>query len=53
MTARIVDSRGAAKVEGDPANSRYSFRRADRTSHVTDKPRAKLVTIQVELRSRQ
>ena len=39
------------KIEGDDANSRYWYRRADRMAHVADKPRAELAAIQTELRS--
>ena len=41
------------KIEGDEANSRYWYRRANRMDHVTDEPRAELAAIQVELRSRR
>jgi hypothetical protein len=37
------------KIEGDLANSRYWYRRADRMEHVEDEPRAELAAIQVEL----
>jgi hypothetical protein len=37
------------KIEGDPANSRYWYRRADRMDHVADEPRAELAVIQAEL----
>ena len=40
------------KMEGDLANSRYWYRRADRMDHVADKPRAELAAIQAELHSR-
>ncbi|HEV2328305.1 MAG TPA: hypothetical protein VG077_07375 [Verrucomicrobiae bacterium] len=40
------------KFEGDLANSRYWYRRADRLDHVDDKPRTELAAIQAELRSR-
>ena len=39
------------KLEGDLANSRYWYRRADRMEHVEDEPRAELVAIQTELQS--
>jgi len=38
------------KIEGDLANSRYWYRRADRLDRVTEEPRAELVAIQAELR---
>ena len=41
------------KVEGDPVNSRYWYRRAGRMQHVADEPRAELAVIQAELRSSQ
>jgi len=41
------------KIEGDLANSRHWYRRADRMNHVSDEPRAELAAIQAELRSRQ
>ena len=37
------------KIEGDPGNSRYWYRRADRLDHVNDKPRAELASIRAEL----
>jgi len=37
------------KIEGDLANSRYWYRRADRMNRVTDEPRAELAAIQAEL----
>jgi hypothetical protein len=37
------------KVEGDLANSRYWYRRAERRDHVADEPRAELMAIKVEL----
>lgn len=40
------------KIEGDQANSRYWYRRADRMDRVTEEPRIELIAIQVELRSR-
>jgi len=39
------------KIEGDDANSRYWYRRADRMAHVADEPRGELAAIQVEFRS--
>ena len=39
------------KIEGDPSNSRYWYRRADRMDHVDDEPHAELTAIQAELRS--
>lgn len=41
------------KLEGDPGNARYWYRRADRMEHVEDEPSAELETIQNELRSQQ
>ena len=41
------------KIEGDLANSRYWYRRADRLDHVADEPNAELAVIQAELRSRR
>jgi len=41
------------KIEGDPSNSRYWYRRADRMDHVDDEPRAELELIRDELRSRR
>ena len=37
------------KLEGDPGNARYWYRRADRMEHVEDEPRAELAAIQTEL----
>jgi hypothetical protein len=37
------------KIEGDPGNSRYWYRRADRLDHVNDEPRAELASIRAEL----
>jgi hypothetical protein len=37
------------KIEGDLANSRYWYRRADRMKHVEDEPRAELASIKDEL----
>jgi len=37
------------KLEGDPGNARYWYRRANRMEHVADKPRAELAAIQTEL----
>ena len=39
------------KIEGDPGNARYWYRRADRMEHVEDEPRAELAAIQSELRA--
>lgn len=39
------------KLEGDPGNARYWYRRADRMQHVEDEPRAELAVIQNELRN--
>ena len=41
------------KIEGDLANSRYWYRRADRMQHTEDEPGAELAAIRAELRSRQ
>ena len=38
------------KIEGDPGNARYWYRRADRMDHVNEEPRAELAAIQAELR---
>jgi hypothetical protein len=37
------------KIEGDLANSRYWYRRADQMDHVSDEPRAELAAIQSKL----
>ena len=37
------------KIEGDLANSRYWYRRADRLDRVAEEPRAELVAIRTEL----
>ena len=37
------------KIEGDLGNARYWYQRADRMSHVTDKPRAELAVIRAGL----
>jgi hypothetical protein len=37
------------KIEGDPGNARYWYRRAERMEHVEDEPRAELAAIQDEL----
>jgi hypothetical protein len=37
------------KMEGDPGNARYWYRRADQMKHVEDEPQAELAAIQVEL----
>ena len=39
------------KIEGDLANSRYWYRRADRMEHVEDEPRAELAVIRAKLTS--
>ena len=41
------------KLEGDLANSRYWYRRADRMDRIAEEPRAELAAIQAELRSRK
>ena len=41
------------KMEGDLGNASYWYRHADRLDRVADEPRAELVTIQTELRSRK
>lgn len=38
------------KIEGDTANSRYWYRRANQLGHVADEPRAELTAIRDELR---
>jgi len=38
------------KVEGDPGNARYWYRRADRMKHVDDEPQAELAAIRAEIR---
>lgn len=38
------------KIEGDPSNARYWYRRANRMDHVADEPRAELIAIQAELK---
>ena len=40
------------KIEGDPGNSRYWYRRAGRIDQVDTEPRAELAAIQGELRLR-
>lgn len=40
------------KIEGDPANSRYWYHRADRMNHVEDEPRAELAAIRADLTGR-
>jgi hypothetical protein len=40
------------KMEGDLSNSRYWYRRAGRLDRVDEEPRAELMAIQGELRSR-
>lgn len=37
------------KMEDDPSNARYWYRRADRMDCVADEPRAELAAIQTEL----
>ena len=37
------------KIEGDPTNSRYWYRRADRMDRVADEPHAELADIKAEL----
>ena len=37
------------KLEGDPGNARYWYRRADRMDRVADEPRAELAAIRAEL----
>ena len=39
------------KIEGDPGNARYWYRRANRMNHFEDEPRAELAAIQSELRA--
>lgn len=39
------------KIEGDPSNSRYWYRRADRMDRVAEEPRAELAAIRAELTS--
>ncbi len=41
------------KLEGDLANSRYWYRRANRMDHANAEPRTELAVIQAELRSRR
>ncbi|HEY1662999.1 MAG TPA: hypothetical protein VGI03_11320 [Verrucomicrobiae bacterium] len=38
------------KLEGDPGNARYWYRRADRMEHVDDEPPTELAAIQAQLR---
>ena len=38
------------KIEGDPGNARYWYRRADRMDHVEDVPASELAAIQSQLR---
>ena len=40
------------KVEGDPGNARYWYRRADRMNHVDDEPRAELAAIRNKIQSK-
>ena len=37
------------KIEGDPGNAGYWYRRANRLNHVSDDPRAELAAIQAQL----
>jgi len=37
------------KIEGDPGNARYWYRRTDRMNHLSDEPLAELAAIQDEL----
>ena len=37
------------KIESDPGNTQYWYRRASRMDHVADEPRAELAAIQHEL----
>ena len=39
------------KIEGDPANARYWYHRANQLPHVSDEPRAELAAIRTELNS--
>ena len=39
------------KMEGDPGNARYWYRRAGQLDHVDDEPRAELTAIQAELKT--
>jgi len=39
------------KIEGDLANARYWYHRADRMKHVEDEPRAELAAIRAELQT--
>jgi hypothetical protein len=41
------------KIEGDLANSRYWYRRADRMDRAAEEPHAELAALQAELRSRR
>ena len=38
------------KMEGDPGNARYWYRRANRMEHAEDEPRVELAVIRAELR---
>ena len=40
------------KIEGDPGNARYWYRRANRMERVADEPRAELAAIYSELQSK-
>lgn len=37
------------KIEGDLANARYWYRRANRMDHLADEPRAELAAVRAEL----
>ena len=39
------------KIEGDPANARYWYHRADRMNHVADEPRGELAALKARLTS--
>lgn len=39
------------KIEGDLANSRYWYHRANRMEHANNEPRAELAAIQAELKN--
>ena len=39
------------KMEGDPGNAQYWYRRAEQMQHVADDPRAELAAIRMELNS--
>ena len=40
------------KIEGDPGNSRYWYRRAGKLEHVADEPKAELEEIRKQLTGR-